>query len=312
MRILLALDGSHGAATAHALVQSLPWPDPSHIDAFRVIEPVFDMFGMSPIGFDDTLDDLLGTADVRRALDADTIDLGAPGRTIATHVEIGRPATLIVEAATRLRSDLIVLGSRGRGPISTMVLGSVSAEVADHAPCPVLVARRPTCDRAMVALDGTPFTEHIVEAVQAFTFLRDTHLDVVSIAPSVAPGPGIMLSSGGYGVPFTWFEEGVDAATASLEHVASAAAAALTERGREASWAVHHGDPAATLIEVAQRSGTDLIIVGTHGRTGMTRLLLGSVARNVLLHAHASVLVLREAHGSGHAAEAHTTVATSR
>ena len=312
MRILLALDDSHGAATAHALVRSLPWPEPTHIDAFRVIEPVFDVFGMPPIAFDDTLEDLLGAAEIRRALDADTIDLGAPGRTITTHVEIGRTATLIVEAATRFRSDLIVLGSRGRGPIGTMLLGSVSAEVADHAPCPVLVARRPTCGRAMVALDGTPFTDRIVDAVKDFTFLRDSHLDVVSIAPSAAPGPAVMLSSGGYGMPFTWFEEGVDAATTSLEHVAASAAAALNERAQGVTWAVHHGDPAATLIEVAQQSGTDLIIVGTHGRTGMTRLLLGSVARNVLLHAHASVLVLREAHGSGHPATGQTSAAVPR
>ena len=306
MRVLLALDGSHGAETARALVKHLPWPPDTRIDALRVTESVFDLIGPPGVDFEGSLDDLLDVDAVRGALLAEADDLASPTRTVEPLVVIGRAATVIVETAERLGSDLIVVGSRGRGPISTMVLGSVSAEVADHAPCPVLVARTPTCGRAIVALDGTPMTDRIVDVVAAFPFLRDTQIEVVSVAPSSAPGPGVVLS-GAYGAPIGWYEDGIEAAHHSLEQVASAGAQRLRAGGLSVSWTVLEGDPAAALIDRARDSGADLIVVGTHGRTGMTRLLLGSVARNVLLHAHASVLVLRDAGRPRHQAHPHAS-----
>jgi nucleotide-binding universal stress UspA family protein len=293
MRILLALDGSPGAESARALVRVLPWPEPSQVDAVRVVEPIWDLFAMPAFEFEGPMDELLGIDDIRQSLAGDVDGLAKPGLAVETDVVIGRAATVIVETATRLGSDLIVMGSRGRGPIGSMVLGSVSAEVADHAPCPVLVARMPTCRRAIIALDGTPVADRIVDRVSDFAFLRDTHLEVVCVSPSSVPGPGVILS-GAYGAPIEWYEDAVLAARHSLEQVAATAAQRLRAGGLDTSWSIHEGDPAATLIDVAQQTGSELIVVGTHGRTGMTRLLLGSVARNVLLHAHTSVLVLRE------------------
>lgn len=293
MRILLALDGSPGAESAQALVRTLPWPEPSQIDALRVVEPIWDLFALPAMEFDGPMDELLGLDDVRMALAGDVAGMERPGLTIKTHVVVGRPASVIVETATTFRTDLIVVGSRGRGPVGSMVLGSVSAEVADHAPCPVLVARTPTCRRAIIALDGTPVADRIVDRVADLGLLHDTHLEVVCVAPSSVPGPGVIMS-GAYGAPIAWYEDAVVAARDSLEHVASTAAQRLRAAGLDASWSIHEGDPAATLIEVGRETGAELLVVGTHGRTGMSRLLLGSVARNVLLHAHASVLVLRE------------------
>lgn len=292
MRILLALDGSHGADSAQALVRVLPWPEPSQVYAIRVVEPLWDLFAMPPMEFHGPMDELLGIDDVRGALEADVADIARPSLSVETHVIVGRAASIIVETAAKLPADLIVMGSRGRGPIGSMILGSVSAEVADHAPCPVLVARLPTCRRAIVALDGTPVADRIADRLPDLGFLRDTHLEVVSVGPS-SVGPGVILS-GAYGAPIAWYEDAVIAARDSLEHVASTAAQRLRASGLDASWSIHEGDPAATLIEVGKHTGAELIVVGTHGRTGMTRLLLGSVARNVLLHAHTSVLVLRE------------------
>lgn len=295
MRILLALDGSAGAETARTLVTALPWPEGSHVEAIRIVEPVYDVFAMPGVVFEGPIDEVLGLEDVRQALQRDAATLATVGLEVSTHVIVGRPASAITERAGESRADLIVMGSRGRGPIATMVLGSVSAEVSVHAPCPVLVARTPTIRRVIVALDGTPESDRIVDAVAGFAFLREARVEVVCIAPSSIPGPGVMLS-GGYGVPVSWYEESVASARHSLEAVAAAAAARLTAAGFEAAWAIHEGDPAAEIIEAARRTDTDLIVVGTHARTGFTRLLLGSVARNVLVHAHASILVLREPH----------------
>lgn len=310
MRILLAHDGSPGAETAADLIGNLTLPTPSHVDALRVIEPVFDLFVMPAFEYAGTIEDALGAAEAETGLREGVAGLVRPGVTVDTHVIVGRAATVIVETAQELGADLIVMGSRGRGPIASMVLGSVSAEVADHAPCPVLVARRPSLGRAIVALDGTPFADRIVDDVAEATYLRGAHMEIVSVAPSTAPGPGVMLS-GAYGMPIAWYEDAVEAARAALETGAATAAQRLRSAGLEVTWAVYEGDPAATLIDVARRTDADLLIVGTHGRTGLTRLVLGSVARNVLLHAHASVLVLHEPHdeashgGTGTAIGAH-------
>ncbi len=94
-------------------------------------------------------------ADLQQSLRAAAVPLNAPGRLVETRVVRGRPASALLAEANAMQPDLIVVGSRGHGPLATVLLGSVSAEVVDHAPCPVLVARRssvhgrhPSCGRA--------------------------------------------------------------------------------------------------------------------------------------------------------------------
>ncbi|MEX1173926.1 MAG: universal stress protein [Chloroflexota bacterium] len=301
MRIVLALDGSDCAETARELVGDLSWPPDTVVDAIRVVEPVYDLFSMPGVVFDGPIEEVLGLDEVRRALEGEAAPLARDGLAVSTHVVIGRPATAIMERATEVDADLIVMGSRGRGAIATMVLGSTSAEVAAHAPCPVLVARSAGIHRVLVALDGTPGSDRLVESLAATPFLRDTRMEVLSVAPSFIPGPGVMLS-GGYGVPIAWYEESVAAARAALEDVARGAAERLAAAGLDATWTVKDGDAAVTIIDTATHGEADLIVVGTHGRTGLSRLMLGSVARNVLTHARSSVLVYRlpdeEAHGA--------------
>jgi len=295
MRILLALDGSPGSTVAHALVASLPWATGTQIDVVRVVEPPYEMLALGGADFVGSIDEIMDTEAVRKEVVASIADLEGPGRTVTTTVETGRPATVITRTAAELGSDLVVLGSRGRGPIATMVLGSVSAEVADTAPCPVLIARKPTCERIVVALDGTPFSARIVETIGDLEIFREIPIDLLTVAPSTIPGPGLLLS-GAYTVPIDWYAEAVEETRNALAAVIKDGAEHLTSRGFTAKTSIEGGDPAAKIIEHAERTGADAIVVGTHGRTGVTRLLLGSVARKVLTHAHASVLVLRAQH----------------
>lgn len=293
MRILLALDGSDGAATALALVNALPWPVDTHIETVRVVEPVASVFGTPGVVFEGPIDEVLDLPAARCALEADVAGLRRDGLMVTARVLVGRPATVLVAHARESGADLLVIGSRGRGPIASMVLGSVSAEVAVDAPCPVLVARTATLRRVLVALDGTPEADRIIDEVAAAPYLRAAHVQVVSVAPSVIPGPGVFMG-GGFGLPIAAYENAVEVARRDLEQRAVAAADRLAAGGLDVTWSVPEGDAAVTIIDHADRSGTDLIVVGRHARSGMRRLMLGSVARNVLLHAHGSVLVLHE------------------
>lgn len=297
MRILLAVDGSAGADTARALVTGLSWPAGSRIEAVRVVEPVTSVVGSPGFAFVGSMEDVLGVDEARRTLHVEVAGMARDGLTVSTRVLVGRPATVLVAHAHESGADLLVMGSRGRGPIASMVLGSVSAEVATDAPCPVLVVRTATVRRVIVALDGTTEADRVVEEVAASVFLRDAHLHIVSVAPSVIPGPGILMG-GGFGSSVGVYEDAVAAARRDLEQRAAIAAAHLAGEGLDVTWSVPEGDAAETLIDTAVRGKADLIVVGTHGRTGLTRLVVGSVARDVLLHAHTSVLVLHEPHAA--------------
>src|SRR5690242_843943 len=141
MRVLLALDGSPSADAARRVVDSLAWPRGTSILVLGVT-PLSGMRAAAlgglpvPDSDDEVLDAELGRCGVEAAR-----SLAADGLRLERRVVRGRAASCIVDEAAAWEADLIVVGSRGLGRLSTMVLGSVSAEVVDHAPCPVLVTR---------------------------------------------------------------------------------------------------------------------------------------------------------------------------
>ena len=83
-------------------------------------------------------------------------------------------------------------------------------------------------------------------------------------------------------------------AKAEHERIATDAAARLRESGRAVDVEVRAGDAAEEIIAVVEQQRADLVVLGSRGRTGLTRLLLGSVARNVLSGSTASVLIVRD------------------
>ena len=91
------------------------------------------------------------------------------------------------------------------------------------------------------------------------------------------------------------YVEASEAARKEHEALADQMAARLQSAGVTAVPELREGDAATEILTAASASNADLIVIGTHGRTGLTRLILGSVARNVLQHARCSVLVVRGA-----------------
>src|SRR6185503_14806378 len=127
MRILVATDLSRCAEAGARLAASLPWPKNTTVLVLGVIESARSVVHVGPDGAagSDERDAREFTFAVGLAAKA----LAAPGRTIETLTKFGRPADAIVEEAARFRADLVIMGSRGRGPVRSALLGSVSAEV---------------------------------------------------------------------------------------------------------------------------------------------------------------------------------------
>lgn len=217
--------------------------------------------------------------------------LGRDGRAAEGAVLLGRPATILVDEATRFDADLAIVGSRGFGPIASLVLGSVSSEVVDQAPCPVLVARTPGITRLLLAIDGSKPSAAAAEVLASWRIFDRLPICVLSVAHVVAPW---------YGEIAPMYPQVAKAYTLDLEHaraeharIAEDAAAGLRAAGRAVETRSRTGDAAAEIISAAEESDADLVVIGSRGRTGVARLLLGSVARNVLHGSRASVLVVR-------------------
>ena len=294
MRVLLAIDGSASSETARQLVDSLDWPGGTVIDVVAAVEPTIFPLGSVGAPMEATPpDDALDAEPIGEIVKAAAVSLERPGRIVRRTVIRGRAASVLVQAAETSRAELIVVGSRGLGPVRTMLLGSISAEVVDHAPCPVLVVRRPTIGRVLLAVDGSPTAAAAVAFLSGARFLTGLPIEVLSVAASAANLPRVPRS-GGSDVAIRSDETWAAARSGWSEAFAAAAAEQLLEDGVPARWSISHGDPAHEIIGAAEGFPCDLVVMGSRGLTGLARLLIGSVARNVLLHTSASVLIVRE------------------
>lgn len=265
MNIVVGVDGSACATVACDLVAATTWPAGSRVRLVAACDATLDRIGGAP---EAVRVDAPGT-DTRREL-ADALDehaarLRSRGLVAEGVVRRGRPASVLLACAAEEAADLIVVGSRGHGVAATALLGSVSATLADHAPCPVLVVRRPWIRRVLLAADASDSVQAIPRILGVWGVLAGVPVDVVSVAPSCAEARGI----------------------------ADSTACRLTALGMPATSSVLVGSPAHEIERVAADADVDLVITGSRGLGGLQRLLLGSVAHHVLLHARSSVLIMR-------------------
>jgi nucleotide-binding universal stress UspA family protein len=280
MRIVVGVDGSAASRVALELVTATIWPTDTTIRLVGAYEPPTDWTGLAPRPTDTVGDD-----ELQREL-FDTVHpqshaLRLLGYATESVVARGRAADILLAEAEDLGADLIVVGSRGLGVAASVLLGSVSAALVDHAACPVLVARGSRVTRVLIATDGSQSAEAIPSVLAAWEVFRDAPIDVLSVAPAG--------SATGTIFPLPGASHEVD-----RHHVmADDMAARLVAAGWRAEGAVRNGEAAQEIVVAAAALGADLIITGSRGLSGLGRLLMGSVAHHVLLHSRCSVLVMR-------------------
>jgi nucleotide-binding universal stress UspA family protein len=295
MRVLLATDGSDVANEARDLVASLDWPGGSAIVIVHAIQlPTVAVSSLGPvIGPGEATD--VTTAMERegqRILEEAVARISAPGRHVHARLEVGRPAEVLAELARELHVDLVVTGHRGRSGMEQMLLGSVAAELVDRSPVPVLVARSSRLADVLLAVDGTHVTEAAVRLVERMPVLHGCRVRVLSVAdPSYPWWAGMDWM--GTAAAEAW-DTALDESRASHMRVARETAERLKGAGIDARPVEGEGRPADIILEQAEAEPTDLVVLGSRGQTGLRRLLVGSVGRDVLHHARCSVLIARE------------------
>ena len=290
MRVVVGVDGSESSLTALALVEDTDWPSGTTIRLVRAYELPVDWTGAAPLAADGATGDAT-QRDLFNNLQNLSDPLKRNGYATESVVARGRAADVLLGEADDLRADLILVGSRGLSVAASALLGSVSAALVDHSPCPVLVARGPHVTRILIATDGSQSAEGIPAVFLGWDIFRDAPTDVLSVAPPASDRErAILLSRLAVG----------DAPPPDASHeidrhrlMADEMAGRLVAGGRRAETVIRSGEAALQIEAAAADLGADLIITGSRGLSGLQRLLIGSVAHHVLLHSRCSVLVIR-------------------
>lgn len=203
------------------------------------------------------------------------------------------PSPRILEYAEREDIDLVVMGARGRRGLDRMLTGSVAAEVVREAACPVLTICEDSKDAAqrtvrsiLVPID---FSEHstlaLAHAVELATEYgaRITLLHVVDYRP---------LSSV-YGFASMAVPEAMPDIEAGVQNEIQRMAEKLDAWDVKVSTTVAHGPVTACIIDAASEEDADMIVQASHGRTGLKRFLMGSVAESVMREAACPVFTVK-------------------
>jgi nucleotide-binding universal stress UspA family protein len=274
----------------------LPWPEGTVIRLVTSAE--LPMTASIPPTLVPTAEGIQEYAEAMRAkaratLDAATAAVSRPGLAVERRILRGRPSMAILAEATQWPADLIILGSRGHSRIASMLLGSTSAEVVDHAPCPVLVAREAQLESVIVAADGSPgamLAEHVLTDWPVF---RGLPISVITVGEPFSPLDAAM-TAGLSDAVLAGYATNDESAEDQLAGIANASVARLAEAGLPAVSHVREGSPAHEILEFALERPHPLLVLGSRGLGRLARVLMGSTARNVLYHAHGSVLIVRE------------------
>ena len=210
-------------------------------------------------------------------------------------VEFGAPAKAIIARANAMNAELIVMGRGGGRALRDVFLGSTAERVLRGSSRPVLVVRLPArkpYQHPALALDLDPPPDDVVAVLLCVLPLRHPS---VSIIHAFDPYSGMMS--------VTLTDEEAEDRSDELAHrarqdlarlLATALVRADIAPGDAPYWRyqVQAGSPRIVIEKAVRRAGTDLLALGTHGRKGITHLLLGSVAGDVLREVACDVLVV--------------------
>lgn len=191
------------------------------------------------------------------------------------------PDRAIVDAARHNGVELIAMTTHGRGGLGRVLLGSVAESVVRRSPVPVLLIRGElswtpgTIGRIVVPLDGSELSEAVLPAVERLAGPFDFTVDLLhAVEPLSATAVAEVSTQTG--------EHIMDLRVADANTYLAKVVAALEAKGLRVRPEVRLGPAAEVIVEYARRERPGLVAMSTHGRSGLNRLFLGSVAERVL------------------------------
>ena len=234
-------------------------------------------------------------AEVRSAalarLEREAASLHEKGIEVDTWLALGTPSMVIADRAAETGTLAVVTGTRGLTGLRHVLLGSTAERVVQKAPCPVLTVHpedHPRTIRTIVV--PTDFSADAERAIHSAQRL---------LAPLAGDARLILVHAFNLPIEYTAYgpiptsvrylqDTGLEAER-RLQELADR----LTDEGLAVDSVAREGDPSQVIVEEAERRQADLIAMGTHGRSGLRHLLLGSTAERVVQHATCPVMTVR-------------------
>ena len=289
MRILIALDVTPPCKRIVEEVVNRPWPAGSTFCLVHVLDPL--RFVKAPISF-------------QRAKDAAHAELGnlakclvAAGWKTGTEVVLGNPRSAIVKSARSWKADFVMLGSSDPGPVTRLLLGSAAHSVLRLALCSVEIVRPSTTEKKplgtgmkiLVATDGSECSVTALDSVASRPWPKGSEVKVLSVPAAFMP-----VNVFPYFDPKE-FDTLNTSAIEDAKRAVDAGARVLSKLDIQVSTGTPspQDSPARVIVKQAQEWGAQMIVLGSHGRRGFDRLMMGSVSEHVAFHAHCSVEVIR-------------------
>ena len=292
-RILFPTDFSEHAAAAWPYAAGLAREDGAELHVLHVVAPLaISASADGTVLWPPTLvDDLL--AEAQAVVDELAGSVRALGVETRTHTSFGDAAAEIVAYAAAQQIGLIVMATTGRTGLAHVVMGSVAEQVVRQAACPVLTVRHagaaaparltpgalPRLRRILVPLDGSRLAEAVLPHIVRLAKRQGAELTLLRVAHAHALREADLA-------------EAQVRVVQEAEMYLAGVASCLAAEGVRASPVVRYGGgtPEAILDDIQVRR-PDLVAMSTHGHTGLTHLLLGSVAEQVLRASPVPVLL---------------------
>lgn len=276
-KILVAYDGSESAKHALRMAGRLGRLDKSWIKVLAVI-PAYQG-DLELVGVSNIKETMAGPgqkllAEAKRLADEEDVH-------VLCNLEQGEPFTKIVQVAEEENCDLIIMGRKGVSHLEREMIGGVSARVIGHTDKDVLITPNEATldwDHLLLATDGSKFSEAAVSRAFDIALYRQAKLTVVCAVDTNEE----------------FFSQALHVKEALIEQartVVEKVAAAGREKGLEIETIVRDGEPHRIITDTARSVSASLIVMGSHGRKGLTRLLMGSVTERVIGYTHCPVLV---------------------
>jgi len=278
MKTLLAVDGSDNSyAAVHALKYFARAEQLTLLHALDVPRPAYPM--MMPEVAEELYKSLEQSMreDGERLLDRVQSLLPMHAGPSTKQLRMGSPVEVIVSVAQEQKADLIVMGARGLGPVKERLLGSVSHRILTLAPCATLIVNGPVkaMKQILLPLQGLSDAEAAIRFLQLKPFHEAIDLTLLTVLPSTEPPwPGDAAAAAAEKLE----EQALQSARDYIDGVAER----LRAIGYQARGVAVLGTPSDMILKEATTLRSDLILMGTRGRQGITRFVLGSVSHAVL------------------------------
>lgn len=295
MKVILAIDPSTGSPHVVDEAAARPWPTGTTICALSIV----DMGSWE--GLPTLIEDAKHAA--QTLVEKAQNKLDHPGYEVFSKVQLGYPKKSISDFAREWKADLVMVGSRDRGAVSRFFLGSVAQAVLRSAPCSVEIVRpasvdSPASSRAMkllLATDGSECSEIAAHSVANRLWPAGTKIKIICVRELLVLENAVTVSSPCSVYPESLLNEILENARNRAKKAVAQARQVLTSKGLTVCDGLNApvGDARAIILDEARAWGADLIVLGSHGRHGFDRVLLGSVSESVALYADCSVEVIR-------------------